>query len=267
MTKNPEETDHFFGGVPVVEYLNNDEAQGDFEQQVSLIDAYNTLQSDRVNDKEQLIDAILVIINAHLGNDEMKLLKEQRGIELPEGSDAKYLIKQLVETEVEVLKKAIADDIHKFSMVPNLTDEEFAGNLSGVAIRYKLFGFGQLIKDKEAGFESGLMERFKLYNFYLNVKNHMPIIPTTDVEAVFSRNLPVNENELAQMGATLKDTLSDESIITLLAPLLSSLDPKEEIEKLKAQRAEAVKNAQTAFGYMPNTPAPGSDNTDEGDDE
>jgi len=201
------------------------------------------------------VDAILVIINAQLGKEGYNLLKEQRGIELPEGSDAKFLTKQLTESDVEVLKKAITDDIHKFSLVPNLTDELFAGNLSGVAIRYKLFGFNQLIKTKERYFESGLMERFELYNNYLNVKSNMPIIPTTEVSAVFSRNLPVNEMELAQMAATLKDTLSDESIITLLTPLLSSLDPAEELKKLNAQRKEKVANAQSAFGYTTNTPA------------
>lgn len=35
------------------------EAQGDFEQVVSIIDAYNIVMSDRVNDKEQFVDAIL----------------------------------------------------------------------------------------------------------------------------------------------------------------------------------------------------------------
>lgn len=52
---------HYFGAVPVTEFWNNEEQQGDFEQQISLIDAYNVLMSDRVNDKEQLVDAILKI--------------------------------------------------------------------------------------------------------------------------------------------------------------------------------------------------------------
>src|SRR5690606_24348966 len=37
---------HFWGAVPVTEFLNNEEEQGDFEQQISLINAYNLLQSD-----------------------------------------------------------------------------------------------------------------------------------------------------------------------------------------------------------------------------
>ncbi|MCA9765426.1 MAG: phage portal protein [Carnobacterium sp.] len=38
----------YFGGVQVIEYRNNEEKQGDFEQAIFLIDAYNALQSDRM---------------------------------------------------------------------------------------------------------------------------------------------------------------------------------------------------------------------------
>ncbi|PFL24127.1 phage portal protein, partial [Bacillus thuringiensis] len=34
---------HYFKAVPVIEYRNNEERQGDFEQAISLIDAYNLL--------------------------------------------------------------------------------------------------------------------------------------------------------------------------------------------------------------------------------
>ena len=49
---------HAFGDVPLICYKNNPEHKGDYEDVTSLIDAYNLLQSDRINDKEQLVDAI-----------------------------------------------------------------------------------------------------------------------------------------------------------------------------------------------------------------
>ena len=49
---------HYLGEIPIIEYLNNKLAIGDFELQIPLIDAYNALMSDRVTDKEQFIDAI-----------------------------------------------------------------------------------------------------------------------------------------------------------------------------------------------------------------
>ena len=68
---------HLFDGVPIVEYRNNKDGIGDYEQQISLIDAYNTLMSDRVNDKEQFLEAILVLIGALLGDDEKEQARPQ----------------------------------------------------------------------------------------------------------------------------------------------------------------------------------------------
>ena len=61
---------HFFGGVPMTEYWNNQRERGDFEGVKALIDAYDALQSDRVNDKQQFTDALMVIYGATVEEDE-----------------------------------------------------------------------------------------------------------------------------------------------------------------------------------------------------
>ncbi len=43
---------YFFEEIPVVEYLNNKLAIGDYELQIPLIDAYNALMSDRITDTD-----------------------------------------------------------------------------------------------------------------------------------------------------------------------------------------------------------------------
>ena len=151
-----DEEEHYFGAVPVIEYQNNKKLKGDFEGVISLIDAYNLLQSDRVNDKEQMVDALLAIVGASLGDDQddkvetARLLKEMKIIELDEGGDAKWLVKGLNEQQTEILKKSLKDDIHEFSKVPCLTDENFVGNASGVAMKYKLLGLNNWEKRKNA---------------------------------------------------------------------------------------------------------------------
>lgn len=137
---------HNLGFIPLIEYKNNKDNIGDFEQQIDLIDAYNTLMSDRVNDKEQFIDAILVIYGAILGDNSAETseakerLREMKLLELDTNAKAEYLTRTLDETGAETLRKAIKEDIYTFSHVPNLTDENFAGNSSGVAMEYKLLG-------------------------------------------------------------------------------------------------------------------------------
>lgn len=96
---------HYLGEIPIIEYLNNKLAIGDFELQIPLIDAYNALMSDRITDKEQFIDSILAIYGTLLVDDEieedgeqkddaeaaMKHLKKRKLLEMPDGTKAEYL--------------------------------------------------------------------------------------------------------------------------------------------------------------------------------
>ncbi|MFF2449358.1 phage portal protein [Neobacillus sp. NPDC058068] len=246
--------DHYFGDVPIVEYWNNEEQQGDFEQQISLIDAYNVLQSDRVNDKEQLVDAILKIKGMSLGDDEneasqtIKLLKKFKVLEMPTAdADADWLTKQLNETEVEVLRKALRDDIHQFALVPMLTDENFASNASGVAMKYKLLGLEQLAKNKERYFVQGLRERLKLFANILRIK--AKDVDVSDVKITMTRNLPANDLETANIISLLDGKVSLE---TLISQLSFVNDVAEEIKKVIDLETERLKRQQEAFS-MPMT--------------
>lgn len=213
-----EDVYHSFGEVPVIEYRNNPELLGDFETVISLIDAYNLLQSDRVNDKEQLVDAILCFYGMDFDAQNIEDLKLHRVISrIPEDGKVEYLVKSLNEADTDVLRQTIESDIHKISMVPNITDENFVGNASGVAIKYKLLGFEQNTKNKERYFEKGLMKRFRLYNNFLVTKSVMSIVPCEEVDAIFKRNLPSNDFEVSQMINNLDGRVDSETLISQLS--------------------------------------------------
>jgi SPP1 family phage portal protein len=222
---------------------------------MSLMDAYNTLQSDRVNDKEQFVDAILVLINSMLGDNlseestAIKALKEHKILEISENGDAKWLTRTFDESSVEILRKSIEQDIHKFANVPCMTDENFVGNSSGVAMRYKMLGFEQLTKIKQRYFTEGLKRRLKLFDEAIILKGGTTFAPD-DVEIIFTRSLPVNESEIASMISQLDGIVSTETLITQL-PFIT--DASAEMEKLKQQKEENVQLQQATFGYTENT--------------
>lgn len=207
-------TPHFFGGVPMVEYWNGEDERGDFEGVLSLIDAYDRLQSDRLNDKAQFVDALLLLYGCTMETDERgrtpgEQLRQDKVLALPDAdARAEWLCKQLNEADTEVLKRALASDIHKLSMVPDLSDERFSGNLSGVAMRYKLLGLEQLIKVKERWFREALRQRLERFASFLTLRG----APTLDVNAVrmiFSRSLPVDALEQAEAINALRGLLPD----------------------------------------------------------
>ena len=233
--------EHSFGEVPVVEYLNGVDRIGDFEPVVSLIDAYNILQSDRVLDRERLVDAILAFYGSDFDKEQRKELKDSRILSnLPPDAKIEYITKNINESDADVLRQNIVTDIHKISMTPDMSDKEFAGNSSGVAIAYKLLAFEQHIKDKERYFEDALMDRFRIYNFFLNKKSNMPIVTNNEVDAVFKRALPINNLEVSQMINNLVGIVDKE---TLVAQLSFVQDAKETVEL-----AEQEENASLSLG-------------------
>ena len=226
---------HAFGDVPLICYKNNPEYMGDYEPVISLIDAYNLLQSDRINDKEQLVDAILLFYGVDFDVEQGEALKESRMLaNIPADAKVEYLTKALQEGDVDILRASIETDIHKISMVPNMSDVNFVGNSSGVAIRYKLLAFEQNIKNKERYMEKGLMERFKLYNNFLFTQSKMAEVPVEEVDAVFKRNLPSNDYEISQMINNLADYVDKETLISQL----SFIKDASEIVELKAKEEE-----------------------------
>ena len=240
---------HYFGDCPLIEYSNNKKQRGDFEGVITLIDAYNLLQSDRMNDKEALADALLAIENASLGDDmeerseTAEFIKKERILELPDGGKAYWLTKQMNESQIEVLKKALKDDIHEFSKVPCLTDENFVGNSSGVAMKYKLFGLEQLGKTKERYFKKGLFKRLKMIcNIFFIMGTY---VDYKEINVSMKRSLPVDDETLAKIAQDTEGFISWETRLKRYDP---ELDPELERKKLQQEKeAKADANAK-AFG-------------------
>lgn len=238
-------TPHFMGDIPVIEYQNNKYRIGDFEQQISLVDAYNKVMSTRVNDKEQFVDAILALYGVRLGENIEKtkeaitLLKEDKLLELPADARAEYIVRTLDETGAETLKQSIKQDIYSISHVPNLTDENFSGNSSGVALEMKLIGLEMLTKTKERYFRKALKKRLEIFCIRLGFNDIL-----NDIEFItpkFSRGLPKNLLELSQIVANLKGIVSSEQLLSLL-PFVE--DPKAEIEKVLEENQQRIQEYQ-----------------------
>ena len=245
-------TAHYFGGVPVVEFWNNAQETGDFEPVLSLIDAYDVLESDRVNDKQQFTDAVLLLTGCTLENDDpedkrspAQRLLEEKTLSLPDAdAKAEWLVKAGDESGAETLKNALKADIHKMSMVPDMTDENFAANASGVAMRYKLLGLEQLTGVKERWFREGLRARLRLYAHFMGILAMGTLVPDS-VEMIFTRSLPVNETEISAMVAQL-DGLVPRQILLSQLPFVE--DANEAMKQLEKQRAEDAKRSAEAFG-------------------
>jgi SPP1 family phage portal protein len=237
-TQNEQVEPHNLGQIPIIEYRNNHFAIGDYEQQISLIDAYNSLMGNRVNDKEQAVESILVLYGAQLADnpedakEAMKILSEEGLLELQgDGARAEFLKNTLDENATEILRKALKEDIYTFSHVPNLTDKNFAGNSSGVAMEFKLLGLEMITKTKEANYKRGLRQRIAIFAHYLGMQQIA--LEAHSIVPQFSRGLPKNLLELSQIINNLEGKVSLRQLISLL-PFVE--DPDAELESLEEEK-------------------------------
>lgn len=262
--------EHFFGAVPVICYLNNHNAYGDYEQVIDLIDAYNTVMSDRVNDINDFVDAILVIYGTLLSDegdastDAKKALHDGKLLEFPDKQSmgAEWLTRQLDENGVEVLQKSISRDILRMAYVPDFTDENFANNASGVAIAFKCLLLEWMTKTKERYYRQGLRKRIRLFCNYLGLKQIL--INADSICPHFVRALPTNTLETAQIVSLLDGHVSRK---TLLQQLPFVEDPDAEIKALDEEAEKAAERQQAIFRMRPNTPPNIEDEEDEAEEE
>lgn len=226
--------DHYWKDVPVVEYPNNAERLGDFEGIVSLNDAYNTVQSNTANLFQYNDEALLKITKlGEVSTDDVKKMRERGAIVLDDGGDVSWMLKEINDGAVENYKNRLIQDMHLFSGIPNMTDASFGGNLSGVAISYKMWSMDQIIKIKERKFKKGIQRRIELITNIFSLFGHT--YDYRDINITFKRNVPQNDLENAQIATMLQNTLSQYSVLSRINGIEN---PQDEIDRIKQEQED-----------------------------
>ena len=234
-----EETQLIYERIPVVTMYNNEEQMSDLEKIESLVADYDKVLSDVSDEFSAFRNAYLMLKNMIVGEDGKKQLKDEGIIEVMENGDAKFITKQIQTEALENHLNRLEANIYKFSQVPNLSDENFAGNLSGVAIRFKLFGLETKCIIKERKMEKALRDFVRILSVPIRVETgHEVDIVNLKVE--FTRNVPNNLTEIVDTVTKLDGKVDKETLLSLL-PFIDN--PKEVLEKLEQEAQEAKKNS------------------------
>lgn len=228
------ELQHPFKDIPIIRYINNTDETGDYEPVLTLIDAYDKIQSDTANDFEELTDSFLSVSGVTLEPEQALKLKEMKVFNFPSGDGkVEFVTKNVNDTALENFKTRLDSDIHKNSYTPNMSDENFVGNSSGVSMAYKLQGLEFLTGIKEQKFKKGLFRRVELLSNVLSIRANQQMDYTT-VDFIFTRNNPKNLIEIVEMVTKLTGTISSETKLDLL-PMV---DKDQEIKRLQHDKEQ-----------------------------
>lgn len=130
-----EEKPNTVGMVPIIEYINDYDRMGCFERVIPLMDALNTIDSDRVNDIAQHVQNILWGDNVALDTEQYKKLRDDGMIltksEQGRTATLKYLESVLNQSENQTLVDYVERKIEKIAHIPNRS--ELSGGSTGSA--------------------------------------------------------------------------------------------------------------------------------------
>ena len=233
--KYTEEKPNYFGDIPIIEYVENEERMGAFEPVETLINAYNKAISEKTNDVDYFADAYMKILGAMLDEETLQRIRDNRIINMAGQSDGNLVVEFMGKPNADETQENLLDRLEKLifaiSMVANITDETF-GTASGIALKYKLLSMSNLANTKERKFAKGFNRRFQLISQVPNAK----ISPEDlwGIEYQFTRNMPNNLSEEAEQARALKGIVSDK---TLLQALSIVQDVDAEVERLEEENA------------------------------
>lgn len=229
---------HQFGGVPIIEYRNNEEGMGDIECITSIIDAGDEIIANGLDEDGKFADAILKLKNMELDDETVDKLIRLRVLPMDDDGEADYLVKPDRYEGREILRKVIEGLIYSMSGIPNLDDKDAMAQQSGEALKYLYATFEIMVAgDKQSGFNDGLVRRLQLINNFLTWlgSSHVEM---DGVSIKWQRNLPSEGTVIVDNVVKVSNIISRKSQLEQLqkAGMVDSVP--EELARLEEERSE-----------------------------
>lgn len=115
---------HAFGGNPIVEFPNNHERLSDIEIVISMLDAINNMQSNRMDGIEQFVQSWIKFVNCDIDEEQFEKMKMShalvvKSINKDNKSDVDVMDRELNQTQAQVAKEDVWDNALSILAIPN----------------------------------------------------------------------------------------------------------------------------------------------------
>ena len=239
---------HYFGKLPVIEFMENESRHGAYEDVINLIDSYELMLSDTANTVSYFSDCYLVLEGMDQTEKEViEEMKNNRVLLIPEGTDARFLQKNINETYNENLIKRLQEQIFVVACTPLLSDSSFSSNSSGVAIQFKLYSMEKSIQNKENIFNAGFNKMFELIKTILNIRG-ASYTEEDKILLTFTRSLPLDLTSLADSISKLRGVVSNKTLISQLDFVTDVRLEQEQMDKERQDEIEWQMKAMDLYG-------------------
>lgn len=236
---------HYFGQCPANIFFLPDE-KPIFDCIKDLQDSYNEILAGEIDDYSAFVDAFLTLTGLDVDNEDVKQMKENRVLVLPEGSQAEWLTKNSSDAQTENILKRIHDSIYRIASCPDFSNDTFNTAQSGIAIRFKLTGMETRAAKIASLMKKALQRRIEIICGIATLKLGEEIF--RDIKIEFTRNIPEDYNSTMNLINGLKGTVSDKTLLSLL-PFIQDING--EIEAVNEQKQANIE----MYGFGGNSQA------------
>lgn len=188
-----EPKEHGFKGIPLIEWCNNDNKQGNSELAVPLMDAYDRLISDNITESATFRAAYLLLKNMGFLDDKTKAEMAKTGVFSANGdADARFLTKDI---NPEFIKFVMSETWSGIWIVSSSVDPKALASLTNATafqISQMYRNMEEDCKDTEAEWKISLEYLDRILKSYwtgLDIRS-VNDYSTEDINYDFKRNIP-----------------------------------------------------------------------------
>lgn len=224
---------HYFSQCPA-NIFNLPDEKSIFDCILTLQDAANEIVSAEIDDYQAFCDAYLGLFGVDASTEDIAAMKDNRVLVFPEGATAQWITKNANDTQVENILKRIHESIYRVASCPDFSSESFVGGVSsGIAIQYRLTGMETRAGKIAAEMQKALQRRVEILCGIAALKLGEDVF--RDIQITFKRNIPSDINDTVNLTNSLKGTVSDKTLLSLI-PFVD--DVGAELEAVKQQKLE-----------------------------
>lgn len=116
---------HAFGGIPIVEYPNNQDRVSDIELVIDMLDAINNMQSNRMDAIEQFVQSWVKFVNCDIDEEQFQKMKMMGALVVKSNNgaenkaDVDIMTQELNQSEAQVSKNDLLDNVLSILAIPN----------------------------------------------------------------------------------------------------------------------------------------------------
>lgn len=188
-----ESEEYKVGGVPIIEYPNNMWRIGDWELSIALMDAINALHSGRLDDIDQVVQSLLVFINADIDGETYDEMREQGIVMLKNTTGSKSEVTSITNTldqsGMNMFAQELENLLYAIIGIPSRNNRSGGGGDTGQAVELR-DGWADLeiiARNKELEFKKSEQRALKIILHMFNI-GKTEELSLLDIDIKFSRN-------------------------------------------------------------------------------